>query len=72
MKPLFEAVKIELYVPKQADRVWRAVGFDETDYQCQFLEVLRSMFDAVMTETPAGAGAIKILEGEIKYLREKG
>ena len=71
MKPsLHDSVKISLYVPRHVDRVWRAVGYDEIDYEYNLLESIRSLFDAVMSGTSVGQGAILLLEQETKHLRE--
>ena len=69
-KPIHDSVKVTLYIPRHVDRVWRAVGYDAIDYQLYFLDVIRSMFDAVMCETPAAQGAILMLQQEVKQLGE--
>ena len=69
IEPLHESIKIELYIPRHVDKVWRALGWNEKDYQRWFLDVLRSQFDWV-SEVPVGRGARALLEQEIKHIVE--
>ena len=57
-----EQIEIKLQVPKVVDQLWRALGYDETDYQYDFLETLRSSFDAICNEPPKAQEALEILE----------
>ena len=33
-----DQIEIKIQVPKVVDQLWRALGYDETDYQYDFLE----------------------------------
>ena len=35
-----DQIEIKIQVPKVVDQLWRALGYDETDYQYDFLESL--------------------------------
>ena len=66
-KPLFKSVQVKLNVPREVDEFYRMLGYDETDYQYDLLESMRSFLEAAVSETIRGRQIIKMLEEELKF-----
>ena len=66
-KPLFKSVQIKVSIPREVDEFYRMLGYDESDYQYDLLESMRSFFEAVVGETVRGKQIIRMLEEELKF-----